>query len=79
MERVFYNIKQTKERNSRIDAQIPHISNKLNIKLWIVIVYTHPLETKTANNTYLPVTKGDQKWDTLPQNQTPNKLFSVLP
>ena len=26
------------------------------------------------------MTKGlDQKWDTLPQNQTPNKLFSVLP
>ena len=30
--------------------------------------------------TYEPVTKGrDLKWDTLPQNQTPNKLFSVLP
>ena len=29
---------------------------------------------------YEPVTKGpDLKWDTLPQNQTPNKLFSVLP
>ena len=27
-----------------------------------------------------PVTKGsDLKWDTLPQNQTPSKLFSVLP
>ena len=27
---------------------------------------------------YEPVTKGpDLKWDTLPQNQTPNKLFSV--
>jgi len=26
------------------------------------------------------VTKGhDQKWDTLPQNQIPNKVFSVLP
>ena len=26
------------------------------------------------------MTKGhDQKWDTLPQNQTPNKVFSVLP
>ena len=30
--------------------------------------------------TYEPVTKGrDLKWDTLPQNQTPSKLFSVLP
>ena len=29
---------------------------------------------------YEPVTKGrDLKWDTLPQNQTPSKLFSVLP
>ena len=29
---------------------------------------------------YIPVTKGrDLKWDTLPQNQTPSKLFSVLP
>ena len=29
---------------------------------------------------YKPVTKGrDLKWDTLPQNQTPSKLFSVLP
>ena len=29
---------------------------------------------------YEPVTKGrDPKWDTLPQNQTPSKLFSVLP
>ena len=28
---------------------------------------------------YEPVTKGrDLKWDTLPQNQTPSKLFSVL-
>ena len=31
-------------------------------------------------NIYEPVTKGrDLKWDTLPQNQTPSKLFSVLP
>ena len=30
--------------------------------------------------TYEPVTKGhDLKWDTLPQNQSPSKLFSVLP
>ena len=29
---------------------------------------------------YEPVSKGrDLKWDTLPQNQTPSKLFSVLP
>ena len=29
---------------------------------------------------YEPMTKGrDLKWDTLPQNQTPSKLFSVLP
>ena len=29
---------------------------------------------------YEPVTKGhDLKWDKLPQNQTPCKLFSVLP
>ena len=29
---------------------------------------------------YEPVTKGrDLQWDTLPQNQTPNKLFSILP
>ena len=29
---------------------------------------------------YEPLTKGlDLKWDTLPQNQTPSKLFSVLP
>ena len=29
---------------------------------------------------YEPVTKGrDLKWDTLPQNQTPSKLFSALP
>ena len=29
---------------------------------------------------YEPVTKGrDLKWDTPPQNQTPSKLFSVLP
>ena len=29
---------------------------------------------------YEPVTKGrDLKWDTLPQNQTLSKLFSVLP
>ena len=29
---------------------------------------------------YEPVTKGrDLKWDTLPQNQTPSKPFSVLP
>ena len=28
---------------------------------------------------YEPMTKGcDLKWDTLPQNQTPSKLFSVL-
>ena len=28
---------------------------------------------------YEPVTKGrDLKWDTLPQDQTPSKLFSVL-
>ena len=32
------------------------------------------------NHIYEPVTKGcDLKWDTLPQNQTPDKLFSVLP
>ena len=32
------------------------------------------------HNIYEPVTKGrDLKWDTLPQNQTPSKLFSVLP
>ena len=31
-------------------------------------------------NIYEPVTKGrDLEWDTLPQNQTPSKLFSVLP
>ena len=52
MERDLYNIKQTKERNSRTDAQPPYISNKLNIKPWSIIVYTHPLETKTANNTH---------------------------
>ena len=29
---------------------------------------------------YEPVTKcRDLKWDPLPQNQTPSKLFSVLP
>jgi len=34
----------------------------------------------THNFPYEPVTKGrDLKWDTLPQNQTPSKLFSVLP
>ena len=34
----------------------------------------------THMHIYEPVTKGrDLKWDTLPQNQTPSKLFSVLP
>ena len=36
---------------------------------WHRLIYIHE-----------PVTKGrDLKWDTLPQNQTPSKLFSVLP
>ena len=36
--------------------------------------------THTHIYIYEPVTKGrDLKWDTLPQNQTPSKLFSVLP
>ena len=35
---------------------------------------------KYSSEIYEPVTKGrDLKWDTLPQNQTPSKLFSVLP
>ena len=34
----------------------------------------------SSDSVYEPVTKGrDLKWDTLPQNQTPSKLFSVLP
>ena len=37
-------------------------------------------ETLLISFIYEPVTKGrDLKWDTLPQNQTPSKLFSVLP
>ena len=40
-------------------------------------VHTHAMAHKYI---YEPVTKGrDLKWDTLPQNQTPSKLFSVLP
>ena len=39
-----------------------------------------PCIFQSGNFIYEPVTKGrDLKWDTLPQNQTPSKLFSVLP
>ena len=39
-----------------------------------------PFAHLLALSIYEPVTKGrDLKWDTLPQNQTPSKLFSVLP
>ena len=43
-------------------------------------ILKHDPNTHTHIYIYEPVTKGrDLKWDTLPQNQTPSKLFSVLP
>ena len=48
-----------------------------------VCAHTHThTHTRAHAHTHIyePVTKGrDLKWDTLPQNQTPSKLFSVLP
>ena len=53
-------------------------------KIFVVVNLSFILKENMQDYIYLyiyePVTKGrDLKWDTLPQNQTPSKLFSVLP
>ena len=58
-------------------------NEKLRMKQWCLYFHSSfpkKIEIMQSKQRYEPVTKGrDLKWDTLPQNQTPSKLFSVLP
>ena len=56
--------------------QLHKLQENCTVENWKVLF----IKINEFEDTYEPVTKGrDLKWDTLPQNQTPSKLFSVLP
>ena len=66
----------SKQQNS-LCSEIRHIQSSHAFK---TALKTHLYKQYHNSTIYEPVTKGrDLKWDTLPQNQTPSKLFSVLP
>ena len=67
-----YSIKlQTKDKNYESEHHFEIIQ---------LVCTQNPDRARVLAIIYEPVTKGrDLKWDTLPQNQTPSKLFSVLP